>query len=203
VEGTPEGHEGAGKRVALTAGVALAVLVAIIAAALLAGGGDDGPSGFADGSVPKRQIGDLDRAAEAAGCTARDPKSEGRTETGEPVEYESDPPHSGDHAPEPAEDAAYRSDPPPDENVVHSLFHGRIAIWFDPDLPEGRIGDLKALFDEAPQHAVLLPRESMEHEVAATAWTHILTCPRFTDATFDAVRAFRDTWRDQGPEFVP
>jgi hypothetical protein len=87
--------------------------------------------------------------------------------------------------------------------VVHALYHGRVVIWFDPELDDGRIGDLKALFDEAPQHVLLLPRESMEPEVAATAWRHVLTCPTMTEATFDALRAFRDTWRDQAPEFVP
>ena len=50
---------------------------------------------------------------------------------------------------------------------------------------------------------LLVPDESMDAEVAATAWTHVLTCPSLEDATFDAIRAFRDRWRDQGPEFVP
>jgi hypothetical protein len=186
----------------LTAAIAVAALVAIVAVALLAGGGGES-SDFAEGSVPPRKVGDLDSAARAAGCSPSDPKSEGEQETGDPVEYRSDPPHSGDHAPEPPEDGAYRSDPPPDEAVVHSLYHGRIVIWFTPDLDDDRIGDLKALFDEDPAHVILLPRESMEPEVAATAWTHKLACPEMNDAVFDAIRAFRDTWRDEGPEFVP
>ena len=178
----------------------MAILAAIVGISLVAaGGGDD----FPDGSVPPRQIGDLDSAAEAAGCTVRDPDSEGDTETAEPVEYRDDPPHSGDHAPEPAEEGAYRDDPPADENLVHALFHGRIIIWFDPKLDEDRIGDLKELFDEDSQHMLLVPRESMDLDVAATAWTHALECVEMTDQTFDAIRAFRDTWRDRGPELVP
>jgi hypothetical protein len=186
----------------LTAAIAVVALLAIVAIALLAGGGGDSPE-FADGSVPPRRIGDLDGAARAAECSVSDPKSEGETETAEPVEYRSDPPHSGDHAPEPAEDAAYRSEPPPTEAVVHALYHGRVVIWFKPDLGDEAIGDLKALFDESPEHVMLMPRESMPLAVAATAWTHKLTCPAMNDAVFDAIRAFRDTWRDQAPEFVP
>lgn len=182
--------------------MAVAALAVIVAVALLAGGGGD-PTGFSEGSVPPRKIGDLDGAAKAAGCSLSDPKSEGKVETGEPVEYRSDPPHSGDHAPEPPEDGAYRSNPPATEAVVHALLHGRIVIWFSPDLEEERIGDLKALFDEASEHVLLVPRDSMESEVAATAWTHVLDCPAMNGAVFDAIRSFRDTWRDQGPEFVP
>ena len=36
--------------------------------------------------------------------------------------------------------------------------------------------------------------------VAATAWTQSLTCPELTDATFDALRTFRVTYVDKGPE---
>lgn len=182
--------------------IAVGGLAAVIAVALLAGGSSQ-PSDFAQGSVPPRKVGDLDSAAAAAQCALSDPKSEGKAETGDRVEYSSDPPHSGPHAPEPPEDGAYRSDPPSTEAVVHSLYHGRIVIWFRPDLGDEAIGDLKALFDEAPQHMMLLPRESMQPEVAATAWTHKLACPRMNAAVFDAIRAFRDTWRDQAPEFVP
>ena len=198
----PDVEDGARRRVVLTLAIAVAALVAIVAVALLAAGGG-GSSDFADGSVPPRRIGDLDSAARAARCSASDPRSEGEQETGEPVVYRSDPPHSGDHAPEPPEDGAYRSDPPPTESVVHALYHGRIVIWFDPDLSDEEIGDLKALFDEAPEHMILLPRESMKAEVAATAWTHKLECAEMNEAVFDAIRAFRDTWRDQAPEFVP
>ena len=204
MEGTPEGDEGAGRRVALTALAAVAALAAIIAVALLAGGGSDEPTEFPTGKAPPP--GDnlkVRETAQAAGCSTRDPESEGETETGDPVEYRDDPPHSGDHAPQPAQDAAYRSDPPADEALVHTLYHGRVIIWFQPDLDDQGLGALKALFDESPEHMLLVARESMDAQVAATAWTHVLECPRLEDATFDAIRAFRDRWRDQGPEFVP
>ena len=198
---TPAPDEGARRKLVLTAVLALATLAAIIAVALLAAGNSN--SDFPEGSAPPRAIGDLDSAAEAAECSVRDPRSEGDTETAEPVSYRSDPPHSGNHAPEPADDGAYRDDPPAAENVVHALYHGRIVIWFSPALDDEQLGGLKALFDEDPAHMLLVPRDSMDADVAATAWTHILECAQMSNATFDAIRAFRDTWRDQGPEFVP
>ena len=201
MEGSGAGRD-APRRIAVTAGIAVAVLVAVIAVALVAGGGG-GSSPFPEGTAPPRKTGDLDGAARAARCRLSDPKSEGETETTEAVTYRSDPPHSGDHAPEPAEDTAYRSDPPPDEALVHALYHGRVVIWFKPDLPDPTLGGLKALFDEAPEHLLLVPRDSMEPELAVTAWTHKLECPAMNEAVFDAIRAFRDTWRDQAPEFVP
>lgn len=188
------------------------VKVAAAAAALLVGGvlvvvalaGRDEAGEFASGGeVPARRIKDLQEAARAAGCEVREFSEEGDGRTAEPVSYRSDPPHSGPHHPEPAEDTAYYSDPPVDGSIVHALRHGRIAIWFDPDLSEDVKADLYALFQEDSPHMILLPDGSMEYEVAATAWTKRLGCKQFGRASFDALRAFRERYRDRGPEFVP
>jgi len=43
----------------------------------------------------------------------------------------------------------------------------------------------------------------MPSQVAAAAWTHSLTCPSFKGAaTLAAMRAFRDTYTDKGPELI-
>jgi hypothetical protein len=39
--------------------------------------------------------------------------------------------------------------------------------------------------------------------VAATAWTHLLGCPRMNNQVFDAIRAFRDAYVDKAPEKIP
>jgi hypothetical protein len=44
---------------------------------------------------------------------------------------------------------------------------------------------------------------NMPYAVAATAWTHSLTCPEMNDKAFDAIRAFRAKYIDKGPEKVP
>ena len=43
----------------------------------------------------------------------------------------------------------------------------------------------------------------MPYAVAATAWTHLLGCPKMNDKVFDAIRAFRLAYVDKGPEFIP
>ena len=44
---------------------------------------------------------------------------------------------------------------------------------------------------------------NMPSAVAATAWGHLLTCPTMNDKVFDAVRAFRASYINKGPEVVP
>jgi hypothetical protein len=36
-----------------------------------------------------------------------------------------------------------------------------------------------------------------------TAWTQLLTCKSYDERVVDAIRAFRDIYRGQGPEPVP
>ena len=40
----------------------------------------------------------------------------------------------------------------------------------------------------------------MPYAVAATAWGHVLGCTTFNPRVFDAFRAFRMAYTDQGPE---
>jgi Protein of unknown function (DUF3105) len=188
--------------------VVAAIVVTVVAAALVgiallgsSSGGD--PRDFEAAKAPPRKHQELRPAVDAAGCELEQLREEGRRETDAPVEYASNPPHSGDHARQPATDAAYYDNPPEDEALVHSLLHGRVLIWFDPSLAEERKARLKAIYDEDPEHVILVPREGMPYEVAVTSWRRRMGCERFTDATFDAVRGFRDAFRDQGLEFVP
>jgi hypothetical protein len=160
---------------------------------------------YPEGSVPPVETADLEEAARAAGCKLEQPPEEGSEHISPPetVEYEANPPTSGNHYNVPAEDGAY-TEAPPTEALVHTLEHGRIFIQFDSAAPESVKGDLKALYDEDPYHMIIAPNETdMPYEVAATAWTQTLGCPKMNDKVFDAIRAFRDEYRDQGPEFVP
>lgn len=192
--------------------LALAAVVAILVALLSGGGGASGSEAdgvamgeFPEGSVPPVETADLEEAARAANCKLQEQEEEGNNHvsTDTDVEYRANPPTSGDHYAVPAEDGAY-TETPPSEALVHTLEHGRIFIQFDPAVPESVKGDLKALYDEDPYHMVIAPNDTdMPYEVAATAWTRTLGCPKMNDQVFDAIRAFRDEYRDQGPEFVP
>ena len=205
-------------------GGALAIVVAAVLIVVLAGGGDSGGSSGPDGSsslfpddasVPEQTEFDLQAAADAAGCELESEPGSGvadhTTSLDERVEYDSNPPTDGRHYEIPAEDGAY-SEAPPDEALVHSLEHGRVIVWFKPTLPESTRGELKALFDEDDYQMYLVPRPRMQYQLAATAWNgdpepdgtgRMLLCDQVNDATWDAVRTFRDEHRSRGPEPIP
>jgi hypothetical protein len=117
--------------------------------------------------------------------------------------YETSPPTSGDHDPVPQADGAFAEEPDP-RHYVHSLEHGRIEIQYSPELPERDQLAIKGGFDEDPEGMLLFPNPEMPDAVAATAWTNMIGCDRYEGAaTLDAIRAFRDVYRGQGPEPYP
>jgi hypothetical protein len=193
---------------AVAGGLVAAVAIALVAIAM-ASGGSSGDSSAASasfpsaGSLPKRKETDLDAAATAAGCTLKTLKSEGRGHTTNAVTYKSEPPTSGAHNPVPAHDAAYTKNPG-EEHLVHALEHGRVIYWFKPNAPASVRGTLKKLYDEDKALVILAPNaRPMPYEVAATAWTQLLGCPKYNDRVPDAFRAFRDAYRLKGPEYFP
>jgi hypothetical protein len=163
------------------------------------------PDGRTGTPPPPVQQADLELAARDAGCELRlDLPDEGNThvEAGS-VDYETNPPTSGDHNAEWQADGAYAEMPDP-VNFVHSMEHGRIEIQYSPDLPENQQLELKGLFDEDPAGMLLFPNPQMPYEVAATAWTQLIGCDRYEGAaTIDALRDFRDSYRGLGPEPFP
>ncbi len=167
------------------------------------------PDARAGTPPPAVAEGDLAAAAETAGCELRlDLPDEGAAhlEPTDPVPaYETNPPTSGDHIGPPLQqaDGAYAEFPEP-VRFVHSLEHGRVEIQYSPDVAERDQLALKGVFDESPPGMLLFPNPEMTYSVAATAWTQLLGCDRYEGAaTLDAIRAFRDTYRGQGPEDVP
>lgn len=170
----------------------------------------DGREGTAPPAVEQAR---LEQAAEAANCELRlDLPDEGNNhfENENEGSYDTSPPTSGDHYGSNTEagagalaDGAY-SETPPLSRAVHALEHGRIEIQYGPELPEEDQLALKGVLDEDPAGMIMFPNPDMPYEVAATAWTNMLGCRSYDGpATLDAVRAFRDTYRGQGPEPVP
>lgn len=204
--------------------VVAAVLVLGIAGAVVAvvvaGGGDDGGGGnggteetasidFPDGGeLPEQKVAELDDALKGSGCKLDEVKNEGAGQhTTDPVNYKTEPPAVGPHYPEWPEDDLYE-EAPQTERVVHTLEHGRILVWVRPDAPEELRAQLKALYDEDPYHLIMLPRKELKEPVAVSAWEapdvgHILRCTETGDGMWDAIRAFKEKYRDKGPEFVP
>lgn len=197
---------------------ALGLAAAVVVVLLVAGGGSDkhtaSKSVLPDGgSVPQEKLTDLTEAVKAAGCQLKSFPAKSRdhiANADQKVKYGSNPPTSGQHYQVPAEDGAY-DQAPPDTALVHTLEHGRVIIWFKPSLPASERANLKKFFDDDTYHMVIVPRENMPYDVAASAWNadpqplgtgRLLACPKYNEKLFDALRAFREEHRDNGPEVV-
>lgn len=172
------------------------------------------PDGRDGTEPPPIEQGDLETAAKQAGCRLRlDLPEEGRQhfsdESRDPG-WKTNPPTSGDHYGVPNEpasgawaDGAYL-DTPPLSRVVHALEHGRIVIHYSPDLPEADQLAIKGVFEADPSGMIMFPNPDQPFAVAATAWRQLMGCPTYEgQATLDALRNFRDSFRGRGPENVP
>ena len=164
-------------------------------------------------SPPEIANGDLTGAANEAGCDLQDNlPDEGNahfTDEDKVVERETSPPTSGDHFFSRTEvgtgalaDGAFL-ETPPENRLVHSLEHGRVAIQYSPDLPEEEQLALKGVFDDDRPGVLLYPNAEMPYEVAVSAWTNLVGCDTYEGSTtLDVIRDFREAFRGQGPEPV-
>jgi hypothetical protein len=202
-------------------------IVAALLAVVLAGGDDDEVSDGGAGStaasvtypdggeIPAQKEADLGAAMKAARCKDEtvedhpydDPRGVHTGDPNEVIKYKSEPPAIGRHYQVPIEDGIY-DDAQPVTHVVHDLEHGRIVIWLRPDLPSDQLAQFKALFDEDPYHVIMLPRAELKQPFAVSAWVgdttgHILRCQDVNENIWDAIRAFKEKYRDKAPEFVP
>ena len=206
------------KRMQLAFGglLALAAIAGIVVAVLISTGSDSdgGPTRASDSpsaaKLPTQEVSDIKEAAEAAGCTLNNPAYEGANHAQKdfkPSDYKTNPPTSGDHTPDWYEDGIYAAgDVPSLGKTVHPLEHGRILIQYKPGTPKATVDQLEALLAENDDgyHMLLFENTTgMESAVAATAWTHSVTCPEMNDKVFDAFRTFRARYVDKGPERVP
>ena len=207
------------QRLSIIGGALAALLVAGVAVALvLGGGGDGGGDNGAEArqapensvAIPAAEISDYEEAAKAAGCELKHPAIEGAGHDEKDfsaADYESNPPHSGDHNPIWYEDGIYEPGNVPRLGMlVHTLEHGRINLQYKPGTTPRQVQQLESLFAELEDgyHMLLFENTTdMQYAVAATAWGHVLGCPEFNDGVFDAVRTFRQRYIDKGPENVP
>jgi hypothetical protein len=206
------------KRVQLAGGalLGLAVIAGVVLAIVVGLGGDDSgpqssePSEQAAAKLPPQETSDYEEAAKAAGCTLENPEFEGASHEEKDfaaTDYKTNPPTSGNHSPTWYDDGVYEPGTLPElGKIVHTLEHGRINIQYKKGTPAATVAELEALVAEQNEGYHLLLYENttgMEPAVAATAWTHSLSCPKMNDKVFDAIRTFRARYIDQGPETVP
>jgi hypothetical protein len=189
--------------------VAAGIVVAVVFG--MSGGGGSGDSTT-----------DVKSAMTAAGCTFRSvkplpPKGQGNYHADSPtltanVKWSTDPPSAGGHYPLWEVWNFYRAPQNP-RKVAHNLEHGGVAIWWGPQVPTGTIDELEAFYRESSDGIIGTPYPKLGNKIALTAWTlddpsqyyrdgqygtgQIAVCPSFDE---DAFKAFRDAFRDQGPE---
>jgi hypothetical protein len=205
------------KRLQLAGGglLGLAVIAAVVVAIVAGFGGDDsGPQApdagdQAAAKLPPQQTSDYEEAAKAAGCTLANPAFEGATHEEKdfkPSDYKTNPPTSGNHFPQWYDDGVYEPGTTPNLGMlVHTLEHGRIDVQYKEGTSPDDVAKLEAFLGETDGYHMLLFQNTtgMDAAVAATAWGHSLTCAKFDDTTFDALRTFRTSYIDKGPEAVP
>ena len=203
-------------RMVLSGLVGLLVIGAVVFAVTQAGGNDPeneaGRRSVEDAAkvkLPEPQITNVEDAAEAAGCKLEHPKYEGAGHEKKQftiADYKTNPPTSGAHFETWYDDGIY----PPGEatdlgQTVHTLEHGRINVQYKPGTPEATVNQLEAFLAEKTGYHLLMYENTtnMDAQVAATAWTHSLTCPTFKPEVIDALRTFYQEYVDKGPEQVP
>jgi hypothetical protein len=197
-----------GRLLQLIGGVVIACAIVAGVAFAVSGGGGDGGGGDKVDAKP------LTAAATAAGCVYRAFPSEGRdhvTKTLTAADYKTNPPTSGAHNPNPAQDGVYAAgNEPAIENWVHTLEHGRVLFQYRPGTSAPVVGQLQKLYEEDVKgsgngyHSVLMQNNSkMEFQVAAVAWRRYMGCREFTPATIEALRTFRELAIDKAPEKIP
>jgi hypothetical protein len=114
--------------------------------------------------------------------------------------YNSDPPTSGPHYPDPLP-AGYYDTPQPDEYLVHNLEHGHVWIAFDCS----KLSDcatvkqnLQALVQSYNTFKIVVsPRQNKDAPIAVMAWGWLEKFNTYDEA---ALRRFIDAYRDKGPE---
>lgn len=140
----------------------------------------------------------------AAGCTEQTYPSQGAKhalELEEGFSYNSYPPTSGQHSPQPALWGIYDR-PVPLTASTHNLEHGGVAVQYGKDVPQETIDEIRAWYEADPAGLLVAPLRgnALADKVALTAWTQLAVCPGFNQAAFDS---FRDQYRFKGPERLP
>jgi hypothetical protein len=200
----------------LLAVAAVAGIVAVLALGVLGGDDGGGPGNPSDPSeeaanvtLPEQKIGEVKAAAKAAGCELTHPEIEGSTHEDKEFktsDYKTNPPTSGNHNPDWYEDGIYNAgDTSRLGMLVHTLEHGRINVQYKEGTSPEDVIKLEAFLAETDGYHMLLYQNStgMDAAVAASTWGHALTCPKLDDTTWDALRTFRTSYIDKGPEAVP
>jgi hypothetical protein len=183
---------------------AVLVLGAIVAGALVLGGGSGANVG-----EDVRAAGGTYREVEARQNLRPNMRHVASLPKG--FKYNTNPPTSGLHFPSTILWGMY--DSPVDRlRSVHNLEHGGIMIHYGPNVPNGTVAQLRDFYQDDPNGIVIAPLPSLGNKISLAAWTfdlgrlnergyegegRLAIMPRFDE---DVFRAFVDEYRFKGPE---
>ncbi len=124
------------------------------------------------------------------------------------VDYNSNPPTSGQHWAQPAE-AGFYEEVLPDEQLLHNLEHGYVVVYYNcSDLSDEACKRLKSDIQNAMRQAgvssntrtpklIAIPRPGMPDRVVYTSWGWLLRADRFDP---EELLTFVRQHRDDAPE---
>lgn len=113
--------------------------------------------------------------------------------------YNSNPPTSGPHWVGVA-GPGIKSEPVPDELVLHSMEHGAVVVWYKEDLEQSEVDKIREAFNSSSGKKIMLPRKDLDVPVALTSWGYLLKLEMVDEAQ---IVAFIETNTDRAPEKAP
>jgi hypothetical protein len=156
-------------------------------------------------------------ALDEAGCTLTTYVAQGRNHVQQlpkNFKYNSFPPTSGPHHPQPAPFDVYE-DPVEQFRLVHNLEHGGVVIQYGRRVPEQTVNEIVRWYRGDPNGIVIAPLPALGAKIALAAWNAdvdasgasaergqglLALCTRFDEGAFDA---FMDAYAFKGPERFP
>ena len=140
----------------------------------------------------------LNEILTAGDCEVDQRADAGSEHIPDPTYEVDDPPAGGDHTPEAASEGVYDpGEAPPDGPLVHALEHGFVILWYQPTISaedRERLEDIAAKDSNA---TLVVPRETLDVPVAASAWHQRLRCNGVEERP---LTEFIKAYRDKGPE---
>lgn len=113
--------------------------------------------------------------------------------------YNSNPPTSGPHFPQPA-NAGFYEQILPDETVIHNLEHGYVWISYKDDTDKDLMEKLKKLQKQYSWKTIVTFRPQNDSKIALVAWGRLQKLDNYDEK---AIIRFIKALRNRGPEATP
>lgn len=114
--------------------------------------------------------------------------------------YLTNPPTGGPHYAN-SQPAGIYDAPVPDGNLIHSMEHGAVILWYKSDIEATQAAKLKEIFGSVQvSKKIMVPRESLDVPVAITSWGRLLKMQTIDEAQ---IKTFMETNENRGPEKAP